>query len=221
MPGMSVPDAAAEMRVSPARVRQLIAAGHLDAEKVAGRWIVDAGSLRRSAPRPGRPMSPRVAWAFLLDPGPDAQWLHADEAFRLRKRVRRLCDEPDPLSLLRAWLAGRASVHHLRVQDAAGLLADGRVVPSGVSDARSGMSAAGYAEGYIEARDLDDVEADHLLVPASRSRANAVLRVAPLLPPDPVPELVMIVDLADAEGPREEARARELLRGWLDHKYCP
>ncbi|RXR22045.1 DNA-binding protein [Oerskovia turbata] len=210
-----MPEAAAELHVSPARVRQMIAAGQLDAERIAGRWIVDAGSLRRSPQRAGRPMSPRVAWALLLDPSPEDQWLGPDEAYRLRSRARRLRSANDSLALLRAWMANRAEVHHMQVQDAVALVADERVVPSGVSDPRSGTSAAGHAEGYVHADDLADVEADHLLVPAPRARANAVLRVSPILPPDPVPDLLLVADLADADSPREEARAWDLLRRWL------
>lgn len=221
MPGMSVPEAAAELHVSPARVRQMIAAGQLDAEQIAGRWIVDPGSLRRKAPLAGRPMSPRVAWALLLNPDPDNQWLRPDEAFRLRSRAQRLAGAPDPLALVRAWLSARADVHHMQVQDAAALLADERLVPSGISDPRSGMSAAGNAEAYVHPDDLEDVEADHLLVPAPRARANAVLHVCPILPPNPVPHLLLIADLADADSPREEARARELLNDLLAGRHAP
>ncbi|MEK8225003.1 hypothetical protein NKG05_00805 [Oerskovia sp. M15] len=196
-------------------MRQMIAAGRLDAEQVAGRWIIDPGSLRRRPHLAGRPMSPRIAWALLLNPDPDHQWLRPDEAFRLRSRAQRLAYAPDPLALLRAWLSARAEVHHMQVQDPSSLLADERVVPSGVSDPRSGMSAAGHAEGYVHADDLENVAADHLLVPAPRSRANAVLRVSPVLPPAPVPELLLVADLADADSPREEARARNLLDALL------
>jgi hypothetical protein len=216
-----VPEAAAELGISPARVRQLIAAGRLDAEQIAGRWIVDAGSLRRSHPRAGRPMSQRVAWSLLLAPERDARWLSAGEAYRLRSRAQRLWSADDPLALLRAWMASRAEIHHLHVQDAAALIADERVVPSGVSDPRSGMSAAGHAEGYVHADDMAALKADHLLVPAPRARANAVLRVAPVLPPAPVPDLLLVADLADADRPREEARARELLTAWLANAPAP
>ncbi len=214
-------EAAVELHVSPARVRQLIKAGRLDAEQVAGRWIVDAGSLRRTAQRPGRPMSPRVAWALLLEPEREVQWLRPDETSRLRVRTRQLADASNPLALLRSWLAGRAQVHWMQVQDARALLADERVVPSGISDPRAGVSAAGYAEAYIHADDFDDVEADHLLVAAPRSRANAILRVTPILPPRPVPELLVIADLVDADGPREEARATSLLNDWLEDREGP
>ncbi|PFG34500.1 hypothetical protein ATL42_2411 [Sanguibacter antarcticus] len=194
----------------------MILAGNLDAQQVAGRWVVDPGSLRRSAPLPGRPMSARIAWGLLL--GPDREpsgWLRADEAYRIRRRMDRLRLVPDALAVVRAWVPGRSEVRHLQAQDIPGLLADGRVVPSGVSDPRSGMSAASFAEVYVHADDADDLLVDHLLVPVPRARANVRLHVALVLPPAPVPELLVIADLADADGPREEGRARELLRAWL------
>ena len=77
------------------------------------------------------------------------------------------------------------------------------------------MSAAGYVEAYVHPDDLEDLAADHLMVTTPRSRANVVLHVSPVLPPRPVPDLVVIADLADADAPREEARARTMLDSWI------
>lgn len=126
---------------------------------------------------------------------------------------------PDALAVLRSWLPSRSEVRHLQAQDVQGLLADERAVASGVSDPRAGMSAASFAEVYVHEDDADELVVDHLLVPVSRARANVRLHVAPILPPVPVPELLVIADLADADGPREESRARELLRTWLDSQH--
>ena len=213
---LSVVEAAAAMRVSATRVRQMIAAGDLDAQQVAGRWVVDSGSLRRSARRAGRPMSARIAWGLLV--GPDrqsAEWLRSDEAYRIRTRVDQLRSAPDALAVLRSWLPSRSEVRHLQAQDVQGLLADERAVASGVSDPRSGVSAASFAEVYVHADEAEELVLDHLLVSVPRARANVRLHVAPIVPPSPVPALLVIADLADADGPREEGRARELLRDWL------
>lgn len=60
MQEVGVPEAARMLGVSPARARQLIADGGIAARQVTGRWLVDVASLP-SAPRRGRPMSPRIA----------------------------------------------------------------------------------------------------------------------------------------------------------------
>ncbi len=211
MPEVGVPEAARMLGVSPVRTRQLIAAGRIDARQVAGRWLVDVASLP-SAPRRGRPMSPRVAWALAsLADGHRASWLRDDEAYRLRARRNELVHDAEPELLLRSWLAARAHRHQLSAPDPQRLLNDPRLVPSGVSDPRSGMSAGHQAEAYVDANDLEDVRADHLLVPADRSRANVWLHAAPMLPSRPVPLLLLAADLAEHDGPRELGRARDLI----------
>lgn len=211
MPEVGVPEAARMLGVSPVRARQLIAEGQLDARQVAGRWLVDVASLP-SAPRRGRPMSPRVAWALAeLADGRRAPWLRHDEAYRLRARRNELVHDPEPELLLRSWFASRARRHQLAAPDPQRLLDDPRLVPSGISDPRSGMSAGHQVEAYVHADDLEDVRADHLLVPADRSRANAWLHAAPMLPGRPVPLLLLAADLAEHDGPRELGRARDLI----------
>ena len=66
-----VADAAAALEVHPSRVRAMIAAGQLEAEKISGRWFVDRKSVenRRSQPSVnGRPFSEANAWALLCLP---------------------------------------------------------------------------------------------------------------------------------------------------------
>ncbi|HEY5516084.1 MAG TPA: hypothetical protein VIK12_07750, partial [Pengzhenrongella sp.] len=88
-----------------------------------------------------------------------------------------------------------------------------RVILAGLSDERAGLSAAGDVEGYVQAGDADAVIRDHLLIDAGPS-ADVVLHVSPLLPEVPVPLLLVAADLADHDGPRELARARELIGDW-------
>lgn len=216
MPGLSARDAAAQLGVSARRVGQMIALGQLDAERIGNQWVIDPASVPARAHRPGRPLAPRAALALLLhsDPGA-APWLRADEAHRLRVKARSLREDPGALERVRSWLSARAQVERLSAPDPADLLADPRVVRSGVSDPRSGMSAASQAEVYVHEDDRDAVVADHLLVPASRSRANVVLHVSPLPVPHPAPLLAVAVDLADDGGPREYQRAEELFAQWI------
>lgn len=210
---VSVKEAAEEFGVSEARVRQMIAAGQIHAERIAGRWAVDLASLPARAQIAGRPMAPRIAWALILhaDNPADAGWLRGDEASRLRKRIRIQRDAPDLLPRLRAWLAARAEVRHLHAQDPARLLSDPRIAPSGLSDSRSGISAPNQVEGYVHSADLVALMQDHLLAAAPPSRANTIVRVTNFMPPVPVPPLLVAVDLADRGGPREYVRAQQML----------
>lgn len=96
---LSVRQAADQLGVSHERVRQMLAAGDLEGEQLAGRWLLDRASVARRAARPrsaGRPFSPEAAWsvlASLAGPGPAA--LHGvadvlDVAWRLRRRAEPL-----------------------------------------------------------------------------------------------------------------------------------
>ena len=115
--------------------------------------------------------------------------------------------------LLRSWLASRAEREFLSAPEIDALHADPRPVLSGLSGERSGLSAAADVEAYVRAEDAVAVRRDHLLVDAG-SDANVVLHVSPLLPDGPVPALLLSADLADHDGPRELARARELIADW-------
>jgi hypothetical protein len=212
MAEVGVPEAARMISVSPVRVRQLIASGQLRARQVGGRWLVDVESLP-SAPRRGRPMSQRIAWA-LAELGDDrrAPWVSAGEISRLRAQRGRLVDNPEPELLLRSWLAARAHRHVLSAPNPQGLREDPRIVLSGISDPRSRMSAGAEVEAYVHDDDLQAVRADHLLVPSSGARANVVLHAAPLMPEAPVPVLLLAADLAEHDGDRELGRARELIQ---------
>jgi len=159
-------------------------------------------------------MSPRIAWALiLLGDGQAVDWIDSSEAYRLRKRLERLADDAEPEVLLRSWLASRADRLMLSASEPEGLRADPRLALSGLSDERSGMSAGGEVEGYVGADDVEAVRREHLLIEAG-SGANAVLHVAPLRPAVPVPLLLLAADLAEHDGPRELARARELIGRW-------
>lgn len=220
MAQISVNEAAKHLGVVPQRVRRMIANGQVHAEKVGGRWLVEVASLPHGPRVPGRPMSPRIAWALILhgDNPADAGWLRPDEAYRLRKRIETLSDDPDPAVRLQAWLANRADTYHLHAQDVPAVLKDERLVPSGISDPRSQMSAARRGEGYTRTDALEDLTLDHLLVPATPARSNFTLHVTAIMPMRPVPEVLLAADLADRGGPRETIRSGEVFQEWLTHQ---
>lgn len=159
-------------------------------------------------------MSVRIAWALVeIGNGGAPDWVEARESYRLRRALDRLVADDEPEMLLRSWLASRAERQLLSASEIDALRADPRLVLSGLSDGRSGLSAAGNVEAYVRAEDAAAVRRDHLLVD-SGSNANVVLHVSPMVPDRPVPVLLLAADLADHDGPRELARARELIVGW-------
>ncbi|MCL2423929.1 MAG: helix-turn-helix domain-containing protein [Micrococcales bacterium] len=204
---VSVADAAQVLGVSARRVRALIAAGRVQARRVGGRWLVDAASLP-SSPYRSRPMAPDVAWAFLADAVPEHYAPH--QAYRWRKRRDRLAHDLEPERLLASWVASRAERRWFRTRDDHQLVTDHRLVPSGWSDPRAGISSGVVVEAYVARDDLDAVRHAYLLVPGGRD-ANVVLHIANTLPVRPVPLLLLAADLADHDADRELSRARDLI----------
>jgi hypothetical protein len=210
---ISVADAARARGVSSRRLLQLIHAGRIEARRVAGRYLVEERELYRR-PVLGRPMSPRMAWAFIaVLSGQAPEQVNATERHRLQARRERLRVSPDPAALLASWLAARAERRELSVPAGAldGLRADPRVAASGISDPRAGLSAAHQFEGYVRGGEADDVVADHLLIRSTTP--NVFLHVANVAVALPAPIGLVLADLADHPGPREDARVRELLEG--------
>jgi hypothetical protein len=204
---VGVAEVADVLGVSPMRVRHMIAAGDLSARRVSGRWLVESQSLP-SARRRGRPMSENVAWQFA---GPEpSRNVSSQDRYRRRRRRAQLASDAEPEQLLRSWMASRAERRLFHSNEPGSLVQDPRFVPSGVSDPRSRMSVAGVVEGYVLAEDLKSVQRSHLLSPATAD-ANIVIHVSPHLPESPVPLLLLAADLAEHGGPRELARARELI----------
>src|SRR5665647_1843434 len=108
-------EAARMMGVSAVRARQLAREGRLRARQVGGRWLVDAASLP-SAPRRGRPMSPRIAWALVeIGAGRSAEWIEPRESYRLRRPA------PGPLGPVRRTLRHVGSQPIERPAQAVGL----------------------------------------------------------------------------------------------------
>jgi len=65
---LGVAEAAAELGVSPRRVRPMLADGVLAGERVGRAWVIDFNDLEHvehHRPEVGRPWSPASAWAVL------------------------------------------------------------------------------------------------------------------------------------------------------------
>src|SRR5215203_1631190 len=105
---LSVSQAASQLGLSEQRLRALISAGQLHAERVGHQWILDEAVVARHEARASRPLSERSAWGLInLADGrrPD---LAPSGLSRARKRLRELVVSQEPERLLRSWFAGRA-----------------------------------------------------------------------------------------------------------------
>ncbi len=234
MAKMSVPQAAAALGVSVARVRQRIDEGSLVAEKLGGRWLVDlASSGSADRPQRGRPVHPESVWhsllalrlaahvdlperegADLLSPELVAEARKVSPASRNRAvaRLAGAIANEDHGDIL-AWLRNRGErrVYQAAVADLEPLREDDRLLPSGLSHPDSGMQDPRVVEGYVAAADVDAMAADHWLErPSIDHRPNVFLHVVPARP-SRVGALLLAADLAEHEGPRERRRAHELL----------
>src|ERR1700753_1169422 len=181
-PLISVSDAADALGLSSARVRLLAANGGLPAEKIGGRWLGERSGLEQRparGSRGGRRFSPANAWAVLrLASGDVVNPL--DPA--TRSRLRRLLSL-EGLVALAPRLERRAEVRRYSGHpgEIAHLLADMRLVASGVSAARAidlDLMPGRESGGYICASALAPFVHEHALSPAAEAGvANVTLRV--------------------------------------------
>ncbi len=225
---LSIPELAKRLHVNQSRARQLVHSGRIRGQRVGGRWIVDEADAAHYRPgKPaGRPLSERSAWQLVScfwdnprPPIPDHFELSAVEKHRLKERINRLQDSPDPIALLAAWLANRADKFEFSSSpdDIAELREDKRIHLSGVSHARSGLLANSEVEAYVRRDELKDVVKDWFLVePLPGKRPNVILRAAAQVP-DELPPLVVAADLAERPGAREQQAARDILRSAHAH----
>lgn len=227
MAKLSVAEAAVRLGVNVPRIHQRIADGSLRAERIGSQWVIDERSLQEVAERreAGRPLSIRSAWAVIAVAEGDEvalQALAAAERSRARKRLDELlhvaeerpADEIKARAIavsLRSMFRNRAERRAFRVAagDLEDLRADGRWLALVGSDV-SGIASLDV-EGYLAADDVERLRKDYLLVP-ELDDANVAVHVVPN-GQDVYPEsgLRLAADLAERRGPREEARAAELL----------
>lgn len=227
MGAISVAQAAEKLGVSVPRIHQRIADGSLPAERIGSQWVVDERSLLRVQERSkaGRPLSERSAWAVIAAAENDRERLRPGgpaASSRARTQLKRLLepavDPPaseeavgDLAVSVRAIFRNRAQRLPLRAAaaDLDDLRADERWAL--IVDPGAGGIASADIEGYLEESDVDGVMKDYLLVDADRD-ANVVLHVISdnqYAYPDS--RLRLAADLAERRGPRDEARAAQLL----------
>lgn len=218
---IGVVEAAERLGVSRQRVLQMIADQRLPAQRVGHSWSINEVDISRHRIPVGRPLSQDMAHGLLeLAAGvrPD---LSSRDISRLRANMHRLVREVrsdgDPAGLLRSWLPQRAARRELSVADAdlPAVLADERLVISGVSDKRAGMSSPRIAEGYVDAQAARKFLKDHFVVDADNSaRANLIVHVAMVVPP--ISPVVIAADLSDYRAGREDRQAQVVLENWIE-----
>jgi excisionase family DNA binding protein len=230
---MSVREAASLLGVDPRQVRRLVVEGVLPATRMGNQWLVDRSAVAARAQEvqgPGRPLSPRGAWALLdmLDGRRSA--LPAGEAGRLRARARAVDPRATPRRW-RIWLSRRARPEFFAADaDAlADLLADPRIARGAASVRHSavppgGRVMAGGAELYVPAAEAARIIDEYSLLPSNRP--NLVIRIPSLdswpLPAGSgdVPPSVEAADLLDARDSRSVQAGAALLAAlqqrWLE-----
>lgn len=204
---------AARKKISERRVLQLISQGDLKARRLSSQWLIDAAELSRR-PNSSRPMSPKMSKAFLelLSQKKIQDPLDPAEKSRLNSRIKKMKSDHDPVLLLNSWLRRRAEIQNYKINlmDLPNLARDLDVIPSGLSDSRSGISSQDFFEGYVLKKDLQNLRRKYLLV--SSEKPNVILRVVDYELPRPIPIGYVIADLAEHDGAREQSQAESLVR---------
>lgn len=181
---IAVEEAARHLRLTPSRVRALIASGGLRAEKVGGRWLVEWDSVlarERSPGAVGRPLSARNAWALLLLASGDDLPPRFDQ--HARWRISQTLDRHHLVDL-RSRLDGRARVHHLWALpgELRPLRAEEDLVLTASSAAGAlelGLLAPDTVDAYVPAERMEAVASEYGLEPVASYEANVILRTVP------------------------------------------
>lgn len=218
---IGVVEAAERLGVSRQRVLQLIADQLLPAQRIGRSWSIDEADIARRRVPVGRPLSIEMTRGFLDLAAGKRPELSPRDISRLRANMLRLVREMksggDPAGLLRSWLPRRANRLELSVSkvDLHEALADDRLVISGVSDKRAGMSSPQFGEGYLDESIAPKFIEDYFIVEADNpARANLIVHVAAAIPP--MSPIVIAADLADYRAGREDRQAAVVLADWIN-----
>jgi len=218
MPSLVVSDAAAELGVSQRRVRQMLASGELQGDRVGRSWILSAEEVERASRRgvdAGRRWNAASAWAVLCLAAGDEVELSPVERSRAKQRLA------GGLESLIGRLSSRAHLKHFYAHPGVlDYLADApAVVRGGVSAAAeydAGLMVVGEFEGYVRDGDLDEL-ISRFALDESADRHNVSLRIVPdhawpFAAGQAIASMpVVAVDLLEADDPRARRAGAELL----------
>jgi excisionase family DNA binding protein len=223
---LSVAEAAKALDLSVRRVRALIDAGAIPAERIGRAWVLSRDAVDRFARRHrrrGRRLSSENAWALLaLLSGEEPASVEAPAMSRLRRYAR---DREWRLELLE-HAEPRAKVLPLWMPaDDLRKLAEYPLVRSGLSarDAISRLDVVPQGDEPLDAYADEDVaeEVLHRFLPEEdAANPNVILRVVKGGPPvrgdEEVPLPVVAADLLDHDDPRVRRAAERALRELAD-----
>lgn len=222
---LSVNEAAERLKVSRAAIRQQISAGRMPAVKRGRSWWLDERAVERSARQnalPGRPLSPKMAWAIIFLASGDA------------KRAERIVDRERYASRMRTWLRAHplgtyAPQLRLRAEneeldghpsELKRLLARRDVLATGDSAGRvvGLVGRSPGAEIYAPARKRAAILKEHALTP----RSGGPIRIRwvdeeiwPHLQQEDQrhpPRTAILLDLLESENPRARREAARALK---------
>ena len=222
-----VADAAAQLGVSPQRIRALLAVGDLTGQLVGRVWLIDPDSLASyrhvRQPGAGRALAPATAWAALLTT------FAADTTDELVRTFHIVDERRARLLSLRErdvddwrWLARRrATVHRYATRAAyiTRIAGDTAVIPAGLTASnRLGLTPSADAfDAYVDAAAAERLTTDYRL--RADGAGNLTLRTINVSDPDQLaaihrrrlPDLVHAVDLLEDRDTRTAAIGRDLL----------
>jgi hypothetical protein len=219
---MTALDAARILDLDPSRVRAMALRGQLGASKFGDRWALDRSAVearRRKGGHAGRPFEPHNAWALLLlASNQDVPEIDASVRSRLRRALR-----VEGLERLAPRLARRAESQHFDVHpgELRYLLEDPAFVRTGISAAGEyglDLLSGHEADGYVAARGLKRLIADHALSAADAHSGNVRVRLVPdkawrhLADAKVAPTAAVAIDLAEDPDPRSASAGKRMLR---------
>jgi hypothetical protein len=204
--------------VSPQRVRAMLRNGEISGRRAGERqWVVD--DLAYSQRKPiRRALGPVAAWAVIdLLSGEDADSdLSPLQLHRARNHRDEIVHSENPAPLIHSLLRQRGErlVFRGAASDVRELIdSDKRILVSGISDPRSGVSAGDLAEVWVrDFMHLSGFLDDWLLQPDPRGNVVVHGGGRGLDGIEQVPIGLVAADLADWNGPREDSRAEALVR---------
>lgn len=217
VPSVPVSDAARRLGVSEQRVRAMISAGKMEAEKAAGAWWIPAQSLARVAAAGscgGRLFGVASAWALLLiASGEPAESVSAKVRWRVSVALKE-----HGLAAAFPKLGHRAVRHAFEAHpgELPRLAHSDELMMGGVSAAaahRLNLQGGKEVEAYVPAGAVERLVQRHGL--DRGGEANVVLRAVPddmwsLLHRPLAPLAAVLADLAE----HPDARARRVAREW-------
>lgn len=215
-----VSDAAGRLGISEQRVRAMISAGAIEAEKAAGAWWIPVASLARLTTSPrqgGRPLSPASAWALLLlASGEPADWASSKVRWRMAGTLKEhgLAGTFGKLGRRAERHAHQAHSAELRRLAESDDLMLGGVSATGVY--RLGLQGGHDVEAYVAASAVEKIAKRHGLV--TDGEPNVVLRAVPddvwaLVRRPVAPIAAVLADLAEHSDARARRVAQERAGG--------